>query len=229
MKNVLFLTDSLGYPRVEPTNTVAADVWTYRVRDLLSKEANNTLNFYFDMKTGRDSSSLLFDVEYHIKSYKPDVIVLQVGIVDCYSRALTKSELQVLSRIPLVNKVTKNLVRRYYSAIVNWRDIAYVNEEQFLINLNRLKAAFPHVNWLVLPIAPANYEYRKKNPRIEQRIKSYNDILYKAFGASFILQAYDSADLSKLYLSDNHHLSKYGHDLISRKICSSLLACCGRQ
>ena len=31
--NVLFLTDSLGYPRVEPAGTGARDVWHYKTRD----------------------------------------------------------------------------------------------------------------------------------------------------------------------------------------------------
>lgn len=220
--NVLFITDSLGYPRVEPSGASAADVWTYRVRDIFSKEDNQRFVFYFDMKTGRDSSSLTFDVEHHIKSYQPNVIVLQIGIVDCYPRALTKLEHQVLPRIPILNKLSKKFVKKYYSSIVKLRDIAYVKESDFYNNLEKLKAQFIDVEWLVLPIAPANEAYSNKNPLIKNRVESYNMILNKVFGKSMLTSIYDSANLDKLYLSDNHHLSSYGHELLSSQVSSKL-------
>lgn len=223
--NILFLTDSLGYPRVEPSNSSAADVWTYRVRDQIANtNGREHVRFYFDMKTGRDTRSLLFDVKHHVKSYQPDVIVLQVGVVDCYARALTKLEHQILPRIPLLNKLTKYLVKKHYSFIVKTRNIAYVEQSEFLANLNQLYADFPAVKWLVIPIAPANDAYAQKNPLICQRIETYNTILAKVFGNAVATAMYAEANTDKLFLPDNHHLSGYGHELVSRHIEPALSA-----
>ena len=223
--NILFLTDSLGYPRVDESKASASDVWTYRIRDVFSKNMRMfpAVKFYFDMKTGRDTRSLLFDVDFHVKSYNPEIIILQVGIVDCYSRALNKIELQILTRIPIIRTLTKYIVKKFYSIIVKKRNIAYVKEDEFKRNLTRLLSSFEGVKWLVIPIAPANSSYIIKNPLIRQRIESYNLILEDVFGSAVLSSIYSSAELNKLYLKDNHHLSIYGHTLVSKRIEPALM------
>ena len=63
--NILFLTDSLGYPRVDGAGTKASNTWAYSTRDLL-KSNDYDCSCYFDMKPMRTSSSLLDEIKNHI-------------------------------------------------------------------------------------------------------------------------------------------------------------------
>lgn len=220
--NILFLTDSLGYPRVEPEETSAKDIWTYNIRDRYKSSLRNDVSFFFDMKAGRDTSTLLFDVDQHVISYLPDIIVLQVGIVDCYPRSLTKTEQQILTRIPIIRKVTKFLVKKYYTSIIKFRNIAYVDHSDFQDNLVILKSKFPLVNWVVLPIAPPTSRYQEKNPLVRDRIEMYNSSLERIFGSSFLHGLYKDSDVERLFLADHHHLSRYGHELVSAYVFDTL-------
>ena len=111
--NVLFLTDSLGYPREEPDTARGVDVWPYKVSSLLKKNrTSKNANLFFDAKPGLDTNSLARIRDKHIKAFQPDVIFIQVGIVDCYSRALTKTESMFLSKLPILGKVTKYIVKK---------------------------------------------------------------------------------------------------------------------
>lgn len=214
---VLFLTDSLGYPRVDGFGTAASEVWTYKLRDMLHAEGSE-VSFFFDMKPFRDTRSLQRDLQMHCLSYTPDLIVLQVGIVDCYPRALKKTEFQIVSRIPILNRLVKRFVKRYYSTIVKMRNIAYVPLNEFKKNLFSLKSSFNDCEWIVLPIAPANKQYREKNPLISSRVESYNNVLKETFAEKFESDLYRDCDLENTFLSDNHHLSKYGHGHIAAQL-----------
>ncbi len=220
--SILFLTDSLGYPRVDSYETLASDVWTYKVRGFYSKQGLDS-DFYFDMKPLRSSKTLITDIKNHILSYKPELIIMQIGIVDCYPRALKHHELQIISRVPILSYVVKRLINRYYSFIVKKRDIAYVDKKDFKSNLLKIKKSFPLATWLVLPIAPANLEYSKKNPLIKSRVTDYNHILASVFGDSLLNNAYFDADLSRFFLNDNHHLSKYGHNYLANRVYKELI------
>ncbi|MFD0950031.1 hypothetical protein ACFQ0F_06455 [Paraperlucidibaca wandonensis] len=212
--NALFLTDSLGYPRVDNQGTSASEVWTYTVRDQAQKKSCK-VSFFFDMKPFRDTRSLLVDVEKHCLSYSPDLIILQVGIVDCYPRALTKIELQVVSRLPIINQLSKAFVKKYYKKLVRKRNIAYVPLAEYKQNLIKLKEFFPKANWLVIPIAPASQSYMDANPLISSRIEAYNAIQEVVFSDAYKNDIYKNCDLEKVFLEDNHHLSKYGHKIVS--------------
>jgi len=220
--NVLFLTDSLGYPRVEPAGTAAKDFWPYKTRDKCEASNLKSSLFFFDMKGGRHTSSLLVDVDNHILAYKPNVIVLQVGIVDCYPRSLKKVEQQILTRIPIVRNLSKYIVKKFYKQIVLARNITYVKPSTFQNNLVELKSKFPGVTWIVLPIAPANRSWQIKNQLVKDNIQKYNSALKKIFGASYLEALYKFADVECLFLRDHHHLSSYGHDVVSDAVFSKL-------
>lgn len=220
---VLFLTDSLGYPRVDSFGTSASDVWTYGVRDRLF-ELDKGFKFFFDMKPYRDTRSLLVDVKNHCLSYQPDLIILQVGIVDCYPRALKRIEHQVLSRLPIIRNITKMIVKKNYTTIVRHRDIAYIPMDEYKRNLVELKALFPNAHWIVLPIAPACNEYIQKNPLINSRVKSYNSLQEEVFECDFKSKLYLDCDLTKAFLEDNHHLSKFGHAHVMTKVLQAIVS-----
>jgi hypothetical protein len=225
--NVLFLTDSLGYPREELGSAKAIDVWPYKVSSMLKKKnMSNNLNLFVDARPGRDTSELVKNRDKHIKAYQPDVILLQVGIVDCYSRALTKAEAMILPRLPFISRVSKYIVKKYYSEIVKFRNISYVNKVDFKINLEHLRDGFRNTKWIVIPIGPVNSNYKESNPLIEQRVQEYNCLLESVFGDMYLGDFYNDANVEDLYLPDNHHLCLKGHEFVADKAYDILVSNC---
>ena len=131
-------------------------------------------------------------------------------------------EQQILTRIPIVRDFSKNVVKRFYKQIIMARKITYVDLSTFQNNLAELKSKFPGITWIVLPIAPANRSWQIKNPLIKENIQKYNSALKKIFGASYLEAVYTFADVERLFLGDHHHLSSYGHDLVSDAVFSKL-------
>lgn len=219
--NILFLTDSLGYPRVDGHGSKASDTWTYAVRNELIGN-HEKYRFYFDMKGFRTTSSIIEEMSKHLLVYEPDVVVLQVGIVDCYPRALTRLESQILSRIPILNQITKNFVKLFYKRIIKFRNITYTSQRDFKNNLIKLKSFFPKTNWIVVPIAPASDAYKKRNPLVELKINSFNEELKSEFPDAYLSETYNIDEINSIFLEDNHHLSKYGHSLVKESVVKEL-------
>ena len=217
---LLFLTDSLGYPRYYSGSSPDL-VWPYKVRDALS--VSSDLKLYFDMKPGRDTKSLMSEYDKHISAYEPDMVVLQVGIVDCAPRALKRSELQVALRIPIFSKVIHKLVKHYYIPLVKLRKITYVSPKSFKKNLELLKHKMKGASFIVLPIAPANNAYIQSNPLISEYIDKYNRILSEVFLEQYQSSVYENEEIDKLFLEDNHHLSNFGHEVVASFVIKKLI------
>ncbi|CAK4070521.1 hypothetical protein [Vibrio sp. 16] len=219
MKSVLLLTDSLGYPRIAEDSPLASNTWTYK----LARKLKEKYNFYFDIKTGRTTSEIVKNLSIHFGAYDADIVIIQVGIVDCYPRALRKSELQILSRLPVINKVSKFLVSKYYGGIVRLRNISYVDEVTFEENIIKIRDFFANTKLIVIPIAPANNAYCRANPLVKDNIVKYNNILHKVMGDNCVVNIFDELNKELAYVSDNHHFSSYGHDYTYERVLGVLV------
>lgn len=211
MKKILLLTDSLGVPRTAPEPLSDDACWVYRLLD----EVQGRFRVRLSMVPGLDSDQLLAMARLYHAAIAPDIVVLQVGIVDCYPRALRRGELRLVQRLPApLSRWIHALLRRFHARIVAWRDIRYVPPERFRRNLEAVAALFPGASFRVLPIAPATAEYRRKNPLVEASIARYNALLAEVFGAGFLRGCYEGVEPEAVVTSDNHHLSASGHQRV---------------
>ena len=69
------------WPRILSNDNSELNVYQYSLGGLTSKMALDFINFYID-------------------AIKPDIVVIQLGIVDCCPRALRKIELMMLTKLP---------------------------------------------------------------------------------------------------------------------------------
>jgi hypothetical protein len=166
-------------------------------------------------RRGLDSSKLIPDPKNsEVLVYKPELIVLQVGIVDCAPRVFREIETKILSIIPPLFKLVLWFVKKYRKEIVAKRRITNVNKDEFENNLKSLKQAFPNSQFVVVPIAPSVSEYENKSPGISHNIALYNEILKRVFGKTCVLTCYDEISPESILQSDLHHINKQGHELI---------------
>ncbi|MCU1733983.1 MULTISPECIES: hypothetical protein [unclassified Pseudomonas] len=219
MNKVLVLTDSLGLPRVSPALITDDECWTYRLADDCAGR--------FRMRTvsvpGMDSSQLLSLSRDYYAALKPDIVVVQVGIVDCYPRAIKKAELSILLRLPtFISRPVHRLVKRFYARLIVSRSIRYVPPASFRANLLALSEVFAGAKILIVPIAPPSLAYQARNPLIAQSVEEYNELLKEQFPAGFMNKCYPAGVVGEIFLSDNHHLNDAGNGLVFESVKTAL-------
>lgn len=225
MEKILFITDSLGLPRIIPKKISAENTYPNITTKFFHDNHHKKYMFFQYGRAGLTTAFINYEInEGGLLAYKPDMIVLQVGVVDCYPRALTKIERAIISRIPIFNSFFKKIVKKYYKKIVHYRNISYVNKKDFKSHLKDIKLnLFSSVSKIiVIPIAPANKNYKDLNPRVDENIKIYNEILKSVFKDDFYKNFYDSFLAEEMFLSDNHHLNNLGHKYFSKKLIKKI-------
>jgi acyl-CoA thioesterase-1 len=215
MKKILILTDSLGLPRMKPALVSDVDGWVYKVVD------NFCGRFYLRTVSvpGLDSTQLVSMADDYYRAIKPDIIIMQVGIVDCYPRAIKKAELSVLLRLPgFISTPIHRAVKKFYTRLISHRKIQYVPLCQFKENMKRLKDMFAGSVFLIVPIAPPSMVYVKKNPLVAVSISQYNEALSVLFGDGYMNDCYQVGDSERIFLSDNHHLNAVGNRVVFQAV-----------
>lgn len=219
MKKVLVLTDSLGLPRMSPAMINDDQCWTYRLADYCA----GRFRFRNVSVPGMDSNQLLSLARDYYAAIKPDVVVLQVGIVDCYPRAIKKAELSILLRLPsVISRAVHRLVKRFYARLIVARGIRYVQPAAFRANLQTLSEIFEGARIMVVPIAPPSQTYQAKNPRIASSVDEYNALLSSLFTDGFLQECYPQGAAATIFLSDNHHLNAAGNGLVFEAVKKQL-------
>ncbi|WP_461951192.1 hypothetical protein [Pseudomonas sp. LB3P81] len=187
------------------------DCWVYKVVDHFCGR------FYLRAASvpGLDSNQLVSIANDYYRAVKPDIVVVQVGIVDCYPRAIKKGELSILLRLPsFISAPVHWAVKKFYTQLISYRKIQYVPLSQFQENMKRLKDAFADSVFLIVPIAPPSMVYVKKNPFVAESIGQYNEALSTIFDNDYMDDCYQEGDSERIFLSDNHHLNAVGNQIV---------------
>lgn len=207
MARILVLSDSLGLPRDEPQEVLYEQTWP----SLLAQSGHTVLQSSLGGATSFD----LMRQAVYLKMFLPDVVVLQVGIVDCAPRALSYHENIIYNYWWLTRKILGRLMMYFGPRIRNWRNIAYVKPENFCENLQKIRSSLSQSRIYAVGILPASDQYEQALPRIQQRVAQYNGLLHELFGAGYI-------DMNSMpaegIMSDFHHPNAIGHSFLFEKI-----------
>lgn len=207
MKKILVLTDSLGLPRAVPEQTLYEETWPYA----LKKQGY----FVHQVSIGEATSEDLKNQIFYHKMYEPDLVIVQVGIVDCAPRFATQFELALLNRIPFFGKFIINFLKT--KQVRKLRQKTYVILQTFEINIKNIQDCFT-VPVYFISIINATTGYEEKLNVVTNNIKRYYTTL-KSISKYYI-------DLNNLpiqgIMADFHHINHYGHryiyDLIIKEI-----------
>lgn len=210
MRKILVLTDSLGLPRDLPEEVLYEESWPC----LLSKGFR-----ILQSSIGGGTSYDIYKQAAYLKVYNPDVLVIQVGIVDCAPRTLSYHENIIGNYFWLSRKILNFIIPKIGNYIRNFRKISYCSEADFRENLNAIKNFFPKSKFIILGILPACREYELSLPTITSKINSYNNILECIFKNDYL--SLDEIEQNCI-MNDFHHLNKNGHlfvyDMISERL-----------
>lgn len=212
MRRIVIFSDSLALPRKEPQETIYEDTYPFLLRDRYE---------VFQFSKGGGLIQELVSQAFYFKQYKPDMVILHCGIVDCACRAFTHKE-ELFFQSNIIGKIIRKLLSTIITTkrIRNFRRKSWTTPKDFVRHLEQLKQQFSNIPVFALSILPVSCEYESKVPGIKFKVEKYNELLKESFGDKLI----DLSDIQQIgIMSDGHHLTKAGHQYVLKKIIEKLL------
>lgn len=202
---LLLLTDSLGNPRQVPEEVPFEKAWP----QLLAADGDYDIH---QISIGGGTSRDLLNQTSYAKMFRPDVVVVQVGVVDSAPRFMYRWEIdqaksqgaEGLARIKQMNT----------PEVIASRNITYVSPEAFNANTRKIERSYG-VPVIFIGILPARPEYEEVLPGVTVRFKEYNEIL-KSRRRYISLDDWDTS----MIMSDHHHPNVEGHQEIHDRVAA---------
>lgn len=208
MKKILIITDSLGLPRDFPEKCSYENTWPVLLK-------NEDFMVHQVSIGGATSSDLLKQCKYH-KAFNPDIVFVQVGIVDCAPRFMTRKEMNFIAINSIFEKIIFKLMAK--DRIRNYRKVSNTSPKMFEKNLNEIVLIFKEAKVYFIEILPISRKYEKILPGIVKKAEIYNKIIQK-----FNFIKTDDFSETKV-MTDFHHLSEEGNFDLSKRIQSIVAA-----
>lgn len=203
--HLVFCTDSLSLPRPWKKNAPLEfpelflgynKTYPFLLKDCL-ETAEHRIDISLLAKRGGTSKDVALSAEDAFFWRSPSVVVLHIGIVDCWPRGEGGALVDI-------DSFKKNLL------------LCLQNKQKFAKN----------TPLIVVGIMPTLSRIVAKNPGINEIISDYNRVLKAVFGHNALFvdsEALFKQYGEKLLHPDGHHLSKDGHEVIAQKIQEALV------
>ncbi|MGB4774081.1 MAG: hypothetical protein WBP45_02820 [Daejeonella sp.] len=208
-KKILFITDSLGLPRLQPETVLYEETYIY----LCKKEF---LEYDFiDLCIGGGTITTLASQLLYYLAVNPDLVIVQSGIVDCAPRALGRREMALLNSNAIIGNISKVILKPFLPFLRKYRGQTSTTITAFETNIDKFLKIFNNIPVYWNLIVPATDKYEEQIPGIRKNIIQYNQIIQAKLGNNYI----DNADVKDgMLMSDFHHLNKEGHANLFNKI-----------
>lgn len=212
MQKLLIISDSVAAARHEPEATFWEDTYAY----LLSSE----YCVYQHTVGGARVSELDEACLAYLRQFRPNIVILQCGIVDCAPRAYRWIEERMFEAYWFPRKI-RNLISKTITTrkLRSKRRVVYTPVNHFKACCEEIRDTFPYAQVFCIGILPPSVKYEDINPGITSNVQKYNDVLKSVFGNHYI----DMAQIPQEgIMSDLHHLSKIGHQYVYEQIMKAL-------
>lgn len=217
MKKILCIADSMGLPR--PT-VPYEDTWIYTL-----KKNRQDIDFITLFKRSLTSDSLKDDNEYLVY-YDPEIVILQIGIVDCAPRYIKSNSLinKLVLRLPCKSKKTfwmiyKKMFKRSIKKVDVPIDRFHSNLKYYcdLCMKRRIKKV------IIIKICTPSLTMTRRNPLIKKTVENYNYVLEKIGMDYPIVKLLDPLNIDDdKYYVDGYHANKLGNEKVASNILSEL-------
>ncbi|MFN7491383.1 MAG: hypothetical protein ACK5RG_00580 [Cyclobacteriaceae bacterium] len=219
-KRILCVGDSLGLPRNE---VKFEKTWFYLVKYSFPEH-----EFIAQFTRGITTKSLCGDNSNdYLEFYSPQILILQIGIVDCAPRYFKSNSiiLKLVSILPgYFKRMTWALIKKFVKRTPNNAD---VTSFEFKENLTSylLRAETMKLNRvIIIKIGNPGEAMLRQNPLIRDQVINYNKVLNDISLSFRFVQLIDPLNegASGLYLADGYHLSEVGHSKVFDEISKTL-------
>jgi len=213
---IMILTDSVGNPRSFPAEDAVSveESYPYLLRD----EFKNAV-FWQLSYGGMEAQDIINSAIGYLNDWKPDIIIVQLGIIDCRTEALSEFQKLIITKFsgPFFKFIKKHL---YNPKLIKNRKLTRVSKSKFKKVITKLSMVFEHskILWLEISINPA---YENARPGTIKRVANYNKIILDALDNELVLVQNILLD-NNGFNSDNLHVNKIGHILIAKELKFSI-------
>ena len=225
--------DSLGLPRIKPTLISYKDIWPYILEGKL-KERNVNSKILNHSERSRTLPKLLKNFQDIVSIWEPDILIIQIGIVDCAPRLFSEREHKFLNSGIIHWRIAKaiiNFASKHRRQIITLRPwVRYTPLKKFKKSLEDLGKILSQTNYktIVLPIFPSFPSHTYRSPGYNESVEKYNNE-WKNFCEKYshifinLEEIINDLKLEDLLLEDGHHLSKLGHLRIATSLENKIL------
>ncbi len=228
MKKLLIVGDSLSMSRHRE-----GIAYEQMYSTLLACHLKNWLVINGSMRanTSRRIISETYQEEY-VLPLLPDLVVLQVGVVDCLPRLMSKYErriLWVLSRIQGFRRIARFYIsfkskRRLY--FTKKKQIAFVGSCEFESNMISFRDLMSRIGCklIVINIPHPGPGLTERTFGVEEAVSRYNGIIDRVFsGAEYaVIDLYNMTKSNPHLLQDDgYHIRGECHELLYKAICEN--------
>lgn len=216
---IVIIGDSIVMPRLE--NDVAYELtYAYRLKQLLPDcEVISRARRSNDTQKQTCRQAIYDDIEVFL----PNIVILQLGIVDCAPRLFGKLQSLALNVLP--NILSSRIIRlcsKYRYILTKRFPKVYVPYPAFKKNLNTLFIQLEKQKCIVVcvSIASTSEENRKKSYNFDENIRKYNRVLknYCSNYNAHYLDFYSATRTENFLLDDGIHINIKGHEFLSKEI-----------
>lgn len=219
MKVILFNGDSLGMPR----EGIAFDqTYYYLLSQIYSGQAHLVSNFR------RAATTSLLNSKDSLEIYQPNIVILQLGIVDCAPRFYKTNSylLKVVNRLPEIVKTifwktTKVIKKRSIkNADVSLSSFEF-NLRSYLVRCEREKVE----RCIIILIQKPGTNMLLKNPNLLDSIGLYNERIIKCALEFNFVKCIDPLRESTDddYVEDGYHLKSSGFNRVFESLKNELI------
>lgn len=209
------MSDSLALARREPECLWVEQTWSALLHSSLG-----TAQWLQCSWGGATTSDLLAQSDYWLHSSRSvGCIIVQAGIVDCAPRAFTRREALFQQALSLFTRFFPQLGRQIFEALRRRRQVSYVDASRFRQNVRAFRdIAKQHGARLIwIPVMGAGF-YDDILPGVLEKIVQTNQILREELEDALL----DVRLGDECFMSDGHHFTPAGHQILAEKILTRL-------
>lgn len=230
---ILAIGDSLTLPRGK--DVYYEDTWFYKLKQKFSNydffplfKRGITTNVLVEW--GGGDADTIEEFPYGadcLEHFIPDIVILQLGIVDCAPRLLNNTERVILKRLPkyLANSYIK-VVKKYRKRKLSNTFVSPQKFESNLLNyLDRCKRNIVE-KVLIIKIPIPTKKMIDKNPLILKNVTIYNkiyDSLAKKYSFVKCLNPLSPSKYDINIYTDGYHPNKEGNEFVFKSLEQELL------
>lgn len=213
-QKIVIIGDSLAAER--PDGFLDSERWPQLLNERLAHR-----HTVINLSKGFSSTNEL-NVKFNDKLIKmAQIVVIQLGIVDCVPRYFTSREHKLISKVPHVFRT--HLIRVLKSLRSQSPRRAYVSRTKFRQNLESFFGRKSGSIYYVKILSPGK-KFESRNPLAYQSINAYNTVLDElatVYTNVKIIEV-DSSKVDELTLEDGYHFNKKGHLYLAELIAESI-------
>ena len=212
MQKLLIISDSVAAARPEPEITFWEDTYAY----MLSSD----YIVYQHSVGGARVNELDEACLAYLRQFRPDIVILQCGIVDCAPRAYKWIEERIFENYRFPRRI-RNLISRTITTrkLRAKRQVVYTPINHYRACVEEIRDTFPSAQVYGIGILSPSEKYEEVNPGVTANVLKYNEVLQSVFGDHFINMSNIPEDG---IMSDLHHLNAIGHKYVYSQIMNAL-------